>query len=227
MISHQMNFVVISPDMDRSKMCTFHVTIILIVLVVSHMSNLKTFVTPKTHRKKWTDERSADDTLTFNSLSEIENRQKPCDIKILNDDREEEDLVTGNLVAIVVDPVTDDEADPVTDVDLVLDPEEVDPVENDDLVNGTNVVVTLPVAVEIVNLVTANLARSHGINHVIELDPGPREEMSNGNAPVQLQEHLEDLLQLPDPPGRDPVKNPDKYISGYLMVAILGSAFLG
>jgi len=68
MIFHQMNFVAILPVMDRSKMFIFHVTITLIVLVVSHTSNLKTFGTLKMLKKKWTEEKSVADTLMYNSL---------------------------------------------------------------------------------------------------------------------------------------------------------------
>jgi len=111
-----------------------------------------------------------------------------------------------SLVAIEVDLGTVAEVVAVTDVDLVLDPEEADPVETDDLGNGTNDVVNLLAAVEIVNLATENLVRNRGTNLEIGPDPDRKVEMSNGNGPVLLQELPEDLQQLPDPPDLDPVK---------------------
>lgn len=54
--------------------------------VVLRMSNLKTFATQKTPRTKWTDEKSADDTLMSSLPLAIENRPTRCERKTQNVD---------------------------------------------------------------------------------------------------------------------------------------------
>jgi hypothetical protein len=49
--------------------------------VVLRMSNLKTFATQKTPRMKWTDAKSADDTLMSSLPLAIENRPTQCETK--------------------------------------------------------------------------------------------------------------------------------------------------
>lgn len=74
--------------------------------VVLRMSNSKTFATQKTPRMKWTDEKSADDTLMSSLPLVIENRLTRCEKRTQN-------------VELVVARVTVDEAVHVT-VEAVL-----------------------------------------------------------------------------------------------------------